>query len=146
MLRENLTWKPFKEPFRITLARTGTIALVIGGVLAWRLGGLARWPTATLLALWPSLGGHWVEVWFLNFVRPRLPITRAVQVAVRVVVWFIGGLGLAIGMNLTAMLAGLRPRHWVAWWLGGIGFIGIELTAHLVLRLRGRPSFYDGRA
>jgi hypothetical protein len=49
-------------------------------------------------------------------------------------------------MGLTAMaLAGFRLAHWPAWWwLGGIAFIGIELVAHLVLQLRGRPSFYNG--
>ena len=30
-------------------------------------------------------------------------------------------------------------------WLGGLAFIGIELVAHLVLQLRGRPSFYNER-
>ena len=54
--------------------------------------------------------------------------------------------GLAIGMGLTAMtLAEFRPPHWPAWWLGGLAFIGIELVTHLVLQLRGRPSFYNGR-
>jgi hypothetical protein len=32
----------------------------------------------------------------------------------------------------------------LSWWLGGLGFVGIELVAHLVLMARGRPSFYDG--
>jgi len=146
MLHDNVTWQPYKEPLRITLARTGTIALVVGAVLARWLGGLAHWPLATLLVLWPSFGGHLVELWFLNWLRPRLPVARAVQVGIRVVVWFIGGTGLALGMRLTAIvLAGFRSAHWPAWWLGGLAFIGIELAAHLVLRLRGRPSFYDGR-
>ena len=73
-------------------------------------------------------------------------IARGLQVAARVGVWFVGGVGLAIGMGLTAMaLAGFRPAHWPAWWLGGLAFIGIELVTHLVLQLRGRPSFYNGR-
>jgi len=42
-------------------------------------------------------------------------------------------------------LAGFRPVRWPAWWLGGLAFIGIELTVHLLLLLRGRPSFYNGR-
>jgi hypothetical protein len=127
--------------------RTITIALILGAVLArWRGGGLAGWPMATLLALWISFGGHWVELWFLNWLRPRLPIARAVQVAARAAVWFIGGVGLALGMRLTALaLAEFRPRHWIAWWIRGLAFIGIELVAHLVLQLRGRPSFYNGR-
>jgi len=126
------------------------IAIVVGAVLARFRGGLARWPLDTLLVLWPSLGGHWVEVWFLNWLRPRLSIARSVQVAARVGVWFVGGIGLAIAMGLTAMaLSGFRPAHWPAWWhpwwLAGVAFIGIELVAHLVLQLRGRPSFYNGR-
>jgi hypothetical protein len=146
MQHDNFKWQPFQEPLRITLARNGTIALVVGAVLAHGFGGLARWPMATLLLLWPSLGGHWVEVWFLNCVRPHLPPARAVQAGVRVGVWFIGGIGLALGMRVTALvLAGFRLAHWPAWWVAGLAFIAIELAAHFVLHLRGRPSFYNGR-
>jgi hypothetical protein len=143
-------WQPYREPLRVTLVRTGTIALVVGAVLArcWRGGGLARWPMATLLALWPALGGHWVELWFLNWLRPRLSDARAVQVAARIGVWFVGGTVPALGMWLSAMaLGGFQPARWPAWWLGGlagVAFIGIELVVHLVLQLRGRPNFYNG--
>jgi hypothetical protein len=110
---------------------------------------LARWPAFTLLALWPTLAGHCVEVWFLNWLRPRLPDARAVQVAARIGVWFAGGVALAVAMGLTATVLGVRPPRWSeygpAWWIGGVAFIGIELIAHLVLQLRGRPSFYNGR-
>jgi hypothetical protein len=139
-------WQPYREPLRITMLRTGMIAIVVAAVLARLRGGLARWPIATLLVLWPSFGGHWVEIWFLNWLRPRLSSARGLQAAARVGVWFVGGTALAIGMDLTAMaLAGFRPAHWPAWWLGGLAFIGIELVTHLVLQLRGRPSFYNGR-
>src|SRR5438034_11043719 len=109
-----MTWQPYREPLRVTLLRTGTIAVVVGALLArpWREGGLARWPMATLLVLWPALGGHFVEVWFLNWLRPRLPDARAVQVGARIGVWFVGGIGLALGMRLTAMALGLRPARW----------------------------------
>ena len=139
-------WQPYREPLRITILRTGMIAIVVGGVLARFWGGLARWPMATLLVLWPSFGGHWVEIWFLNWLRPRLSIARGVQVAARIASWFVGGIALAIGMTLTSIaLGGLRPARSPAWWLGGLTFIGIELVTHLVLQLRGRPSFYNGR-
>ncbi len=102
------------------MLRTGMIAIVAGAVLARLWGGLAHWPMGPLVALWPSFGGHWVEVWFLNWLRIRLSIARGVQVAARVGVWFVGGAGLAVGMGLTAMaLAGFRSAHWPAWWLGG---------------------------
>ena len=140
-------WQPYREPLRVTLVRTITMALVLGALLArlWG-GGLRRSPFATLLMLWPSFGGHWIELWFLNWLRPRLSSTRAVQVGARVGVWFVGGIGLALGMALTAAAVdGFQPARWPPWWLGGLGFIGIELIIQLVLQLRGRPSFYNGR-
>lgn len=139
-------WQPHHEPLRVTLKRTVGIALVAGAVLAHWWGGLARWPVASALLLWPSLGGHWLELWFLNWLRPRLPGTRGVQIATRIAVWFIGGVGLAVGMRLTALaLAGLRPPPWARWWMAGLAFIGLELVAHGVLQLRGRDSVFNGR-
>ena len=139
-------WQPYREPFRTTLVRTVTIAVVVGAVLARWWGGMALWPMTTLLVLWPSFGGHWVELCFLNWVRPRLSPARAVQVGARVGVWFVGGSALALGMALTAMaLAGFPPARWPPWWIGGLAFIGIELVAHLGLQVRGQPSVYNGR-
>lgn len=142
----NVPWQPYREPLRATLVRTITIALVAGAVITRWWGGLSHLPAATLLALWPSFGGHWVELWFLNWLRPRLPVARSVQAAVRFVVWFIGGMGLTLGVVLTAKMLGVfRPAWHHAWWLGGLAFIGIELVVHAVLQLRGRPNFYNGR-
>src|SRR5438034_2441377 len=125
-------WQPFQEPLRSTLARTGIIALIGGGILARFWGGLGRWPLAALLVLWFSLGGHLVELWFLNWLRPRIPVARAVQAGARVVVWFVGGSLLGLGMALTAMaLAGFGPSQWHAWWMAGLAFVGVELVVHL---------------
>jgi hypothetical protein len=140
------TWRPYREPLRVTLLRTGIIALMVGALLSLRWGGLARWPVVSLLMLWPAFGGHWVEIFFLNWLRPRLSSTRAIQVMARLAVWVIGGIVLLAGMRLTAMaLGGFGRMRWPAWWLAGIAFVGIELVAHLALQLRGRPSFYNGR-
>ena len=140
-------WQPYREPLRATLARTITIALIIGALVArWWGGGLRGWPLATLLMLWPSFGGHWIELWFLNSLRPRLSSTRAIQVGARLVVWFVGGIVLALGMAVTAALVGrFQPARWPAWWLAGLAFIGLELIIQFAIQLRGRPSFYNGR-
>ena len=104
-------WQPFREPLRATLVRNGIIALVAGAVLARWQGGLARWPLLTLLLLWLSLGGHCVELWFLNFLRPRLPDARAAQVAFRLVVH-----GIAVMMRAMGYQGGPNsgPRFQVA--------------------------------
>ena len=140
-------WQPYREPLRTTLMRTVAIALSLGALLArWWGGGLAQWPMATLLMLWPSFGGHCVDLWFLNWLRPRLPSARAVHVGARLAVWFVGGCGLALGASLTAMALGaFQAARWPSWWLGGLAFVAIELVAHAALQLRGQPSFYNGR-
>ena len=131
---------------RVTLTRTVGIALVVGGVLAWRRGGLARFPVASMLVLWPALGGHFVERWYLDAVRPRLPESVGIRILARLAVWFVGGIALALGMALTAIaLTGSRRIPWGWWWVAGLAFIAIEIVAHLLLRLGRRPSLFDGR-
>ena len=139
-------WQPFREPLRATLTRTIGIALGVGLLVAPRWGGMARWPIVSAIMLWPTLGGHCLELWFLNWLRPRLPRDRGVQVGARIALWFLGGVVLMYAMWLTARaFTGRLPAARPAWWIGGLAFIGIELVAQLVLRLRGRPSIYDGR-
>ena len=139
-------WQPYRESLRTTLVRTITIALVVGLVVSVSTGGVRRWPMFSLLFLWPSFGGHWVELFFLNVLRPRISPARAVQVGARLAVWFVGGIGLAMGMALSAIyLTRFQAGNFTDLWLGGPAFIGIELVAQLALQLRGQPSFYNGR-
>jgi hypothetical protein len=140
------TWPRHREPLRATLVRNSIIALVAGAAVARWSGGSIPWSVATLLMLWPSFGGHWVELSYLNWLRPRLSAARSVQVTARIAVWFVAGVGLALGMLLTVVaLTAVRPTRWPDWWLAGFAFIGLELVAQLALQLRGRPSFYNGR-
>jgi hypothetical protein len=141
------TWRPYRERVWVTMARTFAIAIVLGAILAWRMhGGLARWAAATLLCLWPALGGHFVELFFLNWLRPRLTGPRPLHTAVRIGVWFVGGTLLGFGMYVTTLILYEYPTPWSRLLaLAGVAFIAIELIAHLFLQLRGRPSFYNGR-
>ncbi|HEY9227054.1 MAG TPA: hypothetical protein VIP11_10435 [Gemmatimonadaceae bacterium] len=139
-------WQPHHESLRVTLKRTVGIALVGGAVLALFWGGLARWPITSAMMLWFSFGGHWLELWYLDWLRPRLPGSRLVQIAARIAVWFVGGVALGFGMRFTALvLTGLHPPAWATWWVAGLAFIGVELVAHTVLQLRGHNSFFNGR-
>lgn len=139
-------WQPFREPLRATLTRTLGIAIVVGALFAHRWGGLSRWPAASVVMLWPTLCGHFLELWFLNWLRPRLPRDRGVQTGARLALWFVGGVLLLAAMRFTSTtLTGVRPIARVAPWIGGVAFIFIELVVHLAARLRGMRSVYDGR-
>jgi len=138
-------WQPYRESLRVTLARTVGIALLAAGVVAPWFGGIRRWPVLSLLMLWPAFGGHWVDVMFLNFLRPRLPDDRIVQGIARVVVWFAGGIVLGLGVRLTARALLARPGTLgLTWAIAGVGFVAVELIAHGALHVRGRPSFFNG--
>lgn len=138
-------WTPYSEPVRTTALRTGGIALV-GGLLLARFGfGMRHFPLAVAIVLWFSLGGHFVELFYLNWLRPRLPASRAVQTPVRLGIWFVGGVLLGYGMYRTALWGGGFVNALV-WWVAGLAFIVVELIAHVPLQLRGRPSFYNGLA
>jgi hypothetical protein len=140
------TFVPFREPLRTTLTRTFLIALVAGAIVSLRNGGLRGWPIATILMLWPSFGGHWLEYWYLNWLRPRLSPMRAMQVIARLATWFVGGIVLAVGLAFTALaLTGSRPIPWHLWWAAGLAMIAIELAVHAFVGRRGRPNFFDGR-
>ena len=135
-----------REPLGTTLLRTGAIAVIAGALLARLMGGLKRWPILALVVFCFTFGGHWVELWFLNWLRPRLPAARAVQMVSRIIVWFVGGLILGLAAELVTVLAAYKPAEWPTWWVMGIGFVGLELVVHLLILLRGRPNFYDGGA
>ncbi len=100
-----------------------------------------------VLALWPALGGHFVELWYLNVLRFQLQGNRFAQILSRMITWLVGGVILALAMDLTSRALGQpMPVRWRWWLVGGPVFLALELLVHLALRLRGRPNFYTGDA
>ena len=135
--------EPYREPLRVTLTRTVGIAAIVGALVALSMHDVRRWPALTLVFLWPSFGGHWIDLWYLNWLRPRLPSNRSTQRAAHVATWFVGGVLLGIGVRVTANALLAHPSlAWLTWWRAGAAFVAIELAAHVALHLRGMPGFY----
>ena len=139
------TAQPFSEPWRTTALRTGLLALAVGAAAGLRQHQIADIPAVSLLALWFTLGGHFLELLFRNRLRQYLGDQRAMQMLVRVAFWFVGGAVLFEGVLATRALLGIRVNVPFSWWLAGAGFVGVELLIHLGIRARGQPNFYDGR-
>lgn len=139
------TWPQHREPLRATLTRNFTIAVVAGGVAALSVRKPLLWPIVAALALWPTFGGHWLEMLFLNGIRSRLPGGRLVQIVGRLAVWFAGGvvLGFAV-FNTMRILSVTSPVRMPPWWVAGVAFILVELVAHFALSMRKQPSFFGG--
>ena len=144
-MQDSPGWTHVQEPFPRTLSRNVALAVVVGLALALKSQNLKLLPALATLALWFSLGGHYVDLAFLNGVRPRIATGRLPQLAWRVVVWFVGGAVLFLLMATTARVLPIRPLPFSLWWYGGFALVGIELLVHAGLALRGAPNFYSGR-
>ena len=139
-----MTWQSYHEPLRVTLVRTGLVALVVGIILARVQGPRASWPQWTAFALWFTFGGHWVELGFLNWLRPRLAAARWAQITGRLFTWIVGGTVLMVGARITASPLSAQALHLPPWWLGGPVFVCVELLVHALPQVRGQPNFYNG--
>jgi len=127
------------------LARTVALAAIVGAVLALQRHDLKLLLPIAALALWFSLGGHYLELAFLNELRPRVPPGRLMQAVVRVLVWLSGGVVLYVGMAATARALPIEAPPLRLWWFGGFLLVGVELVVHALLAVRRRPNFYNGR-
>ena len=139
-----MQWQAFHEPIRRTLVRTGLIGVVVGLVAVRVQRQPESWPRWIVFGLWLSFGGHWVEIFFLNWLRPRLAATRWVQVAGRLCTWLVGGTVLLVGARVTLLAAGPAAIRLPPWWLGGPIFVAVELLVHVLPQLRRQPNFYNG--
>jgi hypothetical protein len=137
-------WAREKEPILRALVRNLAISVVAGVAIAVAGHAPSMTLPETLLALWPSLGGHFIEIAFLDGLRHRLPRGRPVQASARLVWWLAGGTLLGPALIATAHALPIAAPRWRWWWMGAPIFVGIELVVHSMLALRSRPSFYRG--
>ena len=135
----------FQEPLRRTLVRNVALAAGVGVVFALQRHRLGLLLPIAALALWFSLGGHYVELAFLTGLRARFSQGRLPQAGLRLLVWFAGGVVLYVLMAASARILPLDPPPLRMWWYGGLLLIGVELAVHGLLAVRGRPNFYSGR-
>ena len=133
----------FYEPIKRTFVRNFAIALAVGTAVALWKGDLRLLLPFSALALWFSLGGHYVEVLFLNGIRSRISGSRPTQLCARLATWFAGGAILYLCMAITARALLVHPPRLEFWWFGGFFLIAVELVAHAVLALRSSSSFYN---
>src|SRR5437867_899741 len=97
-MQPNHRWLRFYEPVNRTLARNLAIAVVVGTALAFWKREARLFVPFSVVALWFSLGGHYVEVVFLNGLQSRIPSPRLIQVCARLATWFAGGAVLYVCM------------------------------------------------
>ena len=147
----------YTEPFSRTVRRTGSIALVAGAAL-WIIGDYRHQGTHSLVALaasvafvlWISLGGHYVELFYLNLIRRAVPAKRWLQTLARVSIWAVGGAALfaCAEANRQLILSGDIGDFGAVWLIGVRGsviFVGIELIAHALLRRAGQPNIWTAQ-
>jgi len=134
-----------EEPLHRTLARNVTIAASVAAVFTLVRHDFKSFLPVAALALWPSLGGHFVELLFVNGIRDRIPQGHLVQAVVRLLVWYVGGILLYVCMAATSRALPIRPLPTGLWYYGGLLFVGLQLIVHVILAIRGLRSSHNGR-
>lgn len=152
-------FKPYRESLLATIIRTGAIALVGGSVACFiQLRHLPTtsaqwhsWLALVVFVAWISFGGHWVELAYLNGIRPRISRWSDLSlILVRLCVWTAGGVILFLGAVISQsllMTAAAPPKSQIvaALLLGGPAFAAVEFVAHAFLWRAGKPSFWNRR-
>jgi hypothetical protein len=141
----NVTSNRIEEPLWRTLRRNLAIAVVVAGGISGFRHDSRGFLSLIVLALWPSLGGHYVEVAFENHIRTWISQAYWVQVVVRLLIWYAGGVLLYLGMFLTSQALPIGALPFRFWWVGGLLFIALELLLHAFLARRGLSDFYGIR-
>jgi hypothetical protein len=141
--------RPYDETIGRTLRRTILIAMFITTALTLILprdtSYLRFWLVTFPAVLWFPLGGHYVELAYLNYLRMRWPWFHRRRYPARVGWWFVGGLPLGLGCWWTWILLGADPQFRLPFWWGMPFFIAAECVVHTVLAAAGRPSLWNGR-
>ncbi|MFA6044078.1 MAG: hypothetical protein WC718_03765 [Phycisphaerales bacterium] len=143
-----------------------SIALIIGTIATLRVNGTPhgtdawwQWVARVAAALWITFGGHYVELFYLHRVLPRV-LSRGgavgasgwlVRLVVRCAVWAVGGAVLWIcgvatyGLIMGGGMPSARDLPAIAA-QGAAGFIVIELLGvHVILTIIGYPSIWRSR-
>jgi hypothetical protein len=145
--------QPYRESPAATLRRTIAIGLVLTTILSVGLhltrpasGSLLRlWLTTFPAILWFPLGGHFVELVYLNFLRIRWAWWHRHKRPARMIVWFLGGLPLGAGLWWTWTSLGNSLPLTPPWWWGMPFFVVVEFVVHAIRHALGYPNFWDGR-
>ncbi len=135
-----------REPFLLILGRNALLAAVIGLVLFAALprsdGALWDYFDVFSLALCFTLVGYYIEVLLL-----MLPgIDTGGGKLVRLAGWFAGGLwcyviGRWLWLQYRRDLGDLPGLMW-----GGVFLVVLELLLHLLLRMKGKNSYYSSES
>ncbi len=140
---------PFRETLAATLTRTLAIAAGVTTLLAIVLPRdeslFFMWVITYPAVLWFPLGGHYVELVYLNFWRQRSVWARKNHTIARPLVWMLGGLPLGLGCRATWIALGYEQAGMLPWWWGVLFFPFVECIVHTINSVTGKPSFWNRR-
>lgn len=88
--------------------------------------------------------GHWLELFFINVIKFRLPRNIYVLYIVRVCYWFVSSILLFLIANAIRELLVSNSRQLGNCWSFGFLYIGVQLLMYAIMHIRLKKSFYNG--
>ncbi len=140
-----IKFEEIDEPLRVTLSRTLTIAVVVGVVASFATHNIRMGFAIGLGALWPSVGGHWIELLWLNLIRKRLKPKVPILVALRLIYWWAWGFVIIFPAFYTIHVIAPSLPPMPSPLLGGFGFLFVEMLLHGIFAMNHRPNAFDAR-
>ncbi len=145
--------KPEKNTQPFTQIITGSIVTttVIAAILV--LTGIFPWHEKTKFEIfgiiWPAIfcivfGGHWLELFFVNYLKFVLPQNIFLLYIVRIGYWFLCSIPLFLLASFVIQLLTNDQKQLGHWWAFGFLYIGIEMLMYGIMQVRSKKSFYNG--
>ena len=140
-----------KEGFLQTLFRTALTATIISLILYF-IHVIPFNGKSKLLeygVIWAALfsivfGGHWLELFFINIIKFRLPGNIFVFHTVRICYWFISSIPLFLIATKIREFLVSNSRQLGNCWSFGFLYIVVQLLMYAIMHIRLGKSFYNG--
>ena len=141
----------FHEPILHVLLRTSLTAVILASIFNYKelfagdfsskMKLLGIESAATMCFVF---GGHWLEIFFINFLKNYLPKNLFVLYPVRIAYWYISAIPLYFLYHYVSNFLTGKNYEIGNWWMIGITYIFIEMVMYGILFLLMRKSFWNG--
>ena len=139
------------ELFWITVVRTTIQALLLALIFNYHLIFISEWTHKGYIYFLNVItffcylfGGHWPELWFINYLKFRLPHRVLVLYPVRILFWYAIGVILTFLSRFVVILISGSDHGIGRWWEYAAIYVIIELIMHMFLQLVKKKSFWNG--
>ena len=141
----------FYEPLWRTILRTSVTATIL--TVIFYFGDIFQEQEANKMRVfgigWMSImcltfGGHWIELFFINYIKFLLPKKLYVMYGARIIFWYASALLLFFASQCVHNSLTGKNESAGNLWIFGFIYILIEMIMHGIIHVQIKKSFWNG--